>query len=52
MRNTLQDSNVADKIDAADKEKLEKMVQETIDWCAQLGAVEQRAAAGGGCWPA
>lgn len=43
MRNTLQDSNVAGKIDAGDKERLEKMVQETIDW---LDHNQVRA----GCW--
>ncbi|PRW56493.1 heat shock 70 [Chlorella sorokiniana] len=32
VRNTLQDSNVAGKIEAADKEKLEGMVKDILDW--------------------
>lgn len=32
VRNTLRDSNVAGKIDASDKERLEKLVDETIEW--------------------
>lgn len=32
VRNTLQDSNVADKIDEADKSKLENLVKETLEW--------------------
>jgi L1 cell adhesion molecule like protein len=32
VRNTLRDNAVADKIDADEKEKLEKMVNETIEW--------------------
>lgn len=40
MRNTLKDSNIAGKIDDADKEKLEKMVNDTIEWMDhnQVGA--------------
>ncbi|CEG77416.1 Putative FAFR114Wp [Rhizopus microsporus] len=32
LRNTLQEEKVASKLDAADKEKLEKAVNETIEW--------------------
>lgn len=32
VRNTLKDSAIASKIDASDKERLEKMVTETIEW--------------------
>lgn len=32
VRNTLRDSNIAGKIDAADKERLEKAVEETVEW--------------------
>ena len=46
VRNTLQDSNVGDKIDAADKEKLEGMVTETLQW---LDNNQVRPPAGG-CW--
>lgn len=40
VRNTLRDSNVAGKIDASDKERLEKLVEETIEWMDhnQVGA--------------
>lgn len=32
MRNTLKDTNIAAKIDASDKERLEKMVEDAIEW--------------------
>ncbi|CAO3616852.1 unnamed protein product [Cunninghamella echinulata] len=32
LRNTLQEENVKSKIEAADKEKLEKAINETIEW--------------------
>lgn len=32
MRNTIRDEKVASKLDPADKEKIEKKVQEVIDW--------------------
>jgi molecular chaperone DnaK (HSP70) len=32
MRNTIRDEKIADKIDAADKEKIEKKVEEVIHW--------------------
>lgn len=32
MRNTMQGDGLKDKIDAADKETIEKKVQETLDW--------------------
>jgi hypothetical protein len=46
VRNTLKDSAVADKLEAGDKDRLERLVNETIDWLDhnQVGA--------GGCWAA
>ncbi|EEB08883.1 heat shock protein S [Schizosaccharomyces japonicus yFS275] len=32
LRNTLEDSNIKDKVDASDKETIEKHVKETIEW--------------------
>jgi len=32
MRNTLQEEKLADKFEAGDKEKIEKAVQDTLDW--------------------
>jgi heat shock protein 1/8 len=43
MRNTVRDDKVASKLDGADKEKLEKAVDETISWldANQLAEVEE-----------
>jgi len=43
MRNTIKDEKVADKVDAADKETIEKAVEETITWldANQLAEVEE-----------
>merc|ERR1712238_467137 len=32
MRNTLQEEKLVDKFEAGDKEKIEKAVQDTLDW--------------------
>lgn len=32
MRNTIRDDKVASKLEADDKEKIEKKVQEVVDW--------------------
>merc|ERR1740121_2892519 len=43
MRNTIKDDKVADKIDAADKETIEKAVEEAISWvdANQLAEVDE-----------
>eukprot|EP00878_Enallax_costatus_P000139 GHUV01000180.1.p1 GENE.GHUV01000180.1~~GHUV01000180.1.p1 ORF type:complete len:654 (+),score=266.36 GHUV01000180.1:114-2075(+) len=43
MRNTIRDEKVASKLDAGDKEKIEKKVQDVIDWLEanQLAEVEE-----------
>jgi L1 cell adhesion molecule like protein len=43
MRNTIRDEKIASKLEAADKEKIEKKVQEAIDWLEnnQLAEVEE-----------
>eukprot|EP00245_Coleochaete_scutata_P002681 TRINITY_DN1364_c0_g1_i2.p1 TRINITY_DN1364_c0_g1~~TRINITY_DN1364_c0_g1_i2.p1 ORF type:complete len:651 (-),score=192.10 TRINITY_DN1364_c0_g1_i2:427-2379(-) len=40
MRNTLSDVNVGGKLDAADKKKMEKAVQDTIQWLDSNGLAE------------
>lgn len=44
MRNTIRDEKVSSKLDAGDKEKIEKKVQEVIEWLeanqlAEVGSV-------------
>jgi L1 cell adhesion molecule like protein len=43
VKNTMSDANVADKIEAADKEALEKIVNEKLEWLEnnQLAEVEE-----------
>jgi len=43
MRNTIRDEKIASKLDPADKEKIDKKVQEVIDWLEanQLAEVEE-----------
>jgi len=43
MRSTLRDDKVGGKLDAADKEKMEKAIEETLNWldANQLGEVEE-----------
>jgi heat shock protein 1/8 len=43
MRNTIRDDKVASKLEAEDKEKIEKKVQEVIEWLEanQLAEVEE-----------
>jgi L1 cell adhesion molecule like protein len=43
MRNTIKDEKVASKLDAGDKEKIEKAVEETINWLDsnQLAEVDE-----------
>ncbi len=43
MRNTIRDDKVASKLDASDKETIEKKVNETIEWLEnnQLAEVEE-----------
>merc|ERR1712185_320297 len=42
IRNTLQDENVGGKLDSADKEKITKIVEETIAWMDSTHEVQEK----------